>query len=483
MARLPCCFLVLLVGGLLLGAPGSVATAMEHDAESVPPPPDTTSPLQYDLGVATGYSQITSQQSSADKYVSLSILPELYYRKLGVGLLARLHVHPRSGALREQDFDRFKDYLGLLYFVEYGQESDTTGYVRLGVLEEVTFGYGHFVDRYANDVSLDDPMRGVTGAFNIGRVRIEALFNELARPGVFGVNGAYFPLGQDPSSLLPRVQVGVSVAGDLDRDGSQVNAVQPGEPFLLTTQSGNDDSTLPTGTDDGALVMVGLDAGIRVLRTETLSLLSFAEASKIVGHGIGASFGLRAGTEIGPLQVDGRYVQLVMGPEFLPDYFDSTYEAQRIRGVSLPEEQGQDRTVVTTKRNRLLARQSAGHGYQTRMTVDYKDTFESSIGYRTILGEAGSDEFTFDFRLHSANVPVSLRLGYDRFRISRWSDVFVPSREDALYRLGIAYQVIRSLRLGVEMRQTYEPVYQNGREVGRTKQNRFEPFVRFRVRL
>jgi hypothetical protein len=138
---------------------------------------------------------------------------------------------------------------------------------------------------------------------------------------------------------------------------------------------------------------------------------------------------------------------------------------------------------VTAGRNRLLARQTSAYGYLTRVSVDYDDTFESSIGYRTILGEAGSDEFTFDFRLHSAKVPVTLRLGYDRFGIDRWSDVLVPTREDALYRLGVAYQIISLLRLGVDVRQTYEPVYQAGREVGRTKQNRFEPFVRFTLRF
>lgn len=475
--------MLLLGGGLLLGTPPSVATPTGPYGQSSRTPPDTTSPLQYDLGFATGYSQIATQGGDPDRFISLSILPELYYRNFGIGLLGRFHLQPRTGAVRDEDFDRADDYLGLLYFVEYGQESDTAAYARLGVLEEVSLGYGHFVDRYANDVSLDDPMRGLTGALNVGRVRLEGLFNELAQPGVFGAHGAYFPFGQDPASLLPRVQVGLSIAGDVDEDGSQINTARPGEPFLLSAPPNPEETPVPVGTDDGALFMVGLDAGIRLLRTETLSVQSFVEASKILDYGIGASLGLRAATEIGPLHVHGRYVQLILGSEFLPDYFDSTYEVQRIRGVSLPEDQAPSGTVVNTKRNELLARQTSAFGYQTRISVDYDDTFESSIGYRTILGEEGSDEFTFDFRLHSAKVPVTLRLGYDRFGIDRWSDVFVPSREDALYRVGAAYQIISLVRLGVDVRQSYEPAYRGGREVGRTKQNRFVPFVQFTLRF
>lgn len=474
---------MLLLGGVVLTTPAFGTFQPGFVEQSSLAPSDTVSPLRYDVSFATGYSQITPRRGNADTYVSLSVLPELHYRKLGIGLLGRLHIQPRSGTLREQDFDRVSDYLGLLYFVEYGQESDTTEHVRLGVLEDVGFGYGHFVDQYANDVSLDDPMRGITGALNIGRVRLEGLFNGLARPGVLGAHGAYFPFGKDPDSFLPRMQVGLSFAGDVNRAGSQVNSLQPGEPFLLSSRPGNQNPPLPVGADDGALFMVGMDAGMRVLQTGTLSLLSFAEASKILDHGIGASFGLQAATEIGPVQVHGRYVQHVLGPEFLPDYFDSTYETQRIRGVSLSEGQARDRPVVNTKRNRLLARQSAGFGYQTRISVDYNDSFESSIGYRTILGVDRNDEFTFDFRLHSAKVPVTLRIGYDRFGIDRWSDIFIPSREDALYRLGAAYQIIGLVRLGVNMQQTYEPVFRDGREVGRSKQTRFEPFILFTIQL
>lgn len=484
MIRLSVCWFTLLVGGgLLFGTAPSMAIQTDPDGRGSRAPSDTASPVQYDVKFATGYSQIATRGGDPERFVSLSLLPELYYRKFGVGLLGRIHLQPRSGTLRKEDFDRADDYLGLLYFVEYGQESDTAAHARLGVLEEVSFGYGHFMDRYANDVSLDDPMRGLTGAVNVGRVRLEGVFNELANPGVLGLHGAYFPLGQDPTTSLPRMQVGLSIAGDVEGDGSQINTAQPGEPFLLSAPNDPEETPLPAGTDDGALFMVGIDAGIRLLRTETISVQSFVEASKILDYGIGASLGLRAATDIGPVHVRGQYIQLILGPEFLPDYFDSTYEVQRIRGVTLPEDQTSSGVVVNTKRNELLARQTSALGYQTRVSVDYDNTFESSVGYQTILGEAGSDEFTFDFRLHSAKIPVTLRLGYDRFGIDRWSDVFVPSREDALYRLGAAYQIISLVRLGVDLRQSYEPVYRGGRKVGRTKQNRFVPFVHFTLRF
>lgn len=204
----------------------------------------------------------------------------------------------------------------------------------------------------------------------------------------------------------------------------------------------------------------------------------------MVDHGIGASLGIRGTSVVGPLEVRGQYEQLFLGSEFLPNYFGSTYEAQRIRSVALPMGEGQDAVdAVDTKRNRLLGRKNTAYGYLMRVGVDYRETVETTIGYQTILGEEEGDEFTFDFRLFSSQVPFTLRLGYDRFNIDRWADIFVPTRDDALYRLGVAYQIIPPLRLGVEVRQTYEPVYREGRTVGRTKQNRFSPFLQFTLRL
>lgn len=470
--------MVLLWVGLLSGSLTASATvSLQNQDEISSPPRDTVPTFRYDLGFATGYNEITTASQDTERFVSLNLLPEFYYGEFGFGLLGRLNVQPRSATIRDEDFNSARDYLALIYFIQYGQEDDPEGHARFGMLEEVHFGYGHFVDRYTNETRLDDPMRGISGSVRVNQFRFEGLFNDFASPGVFGTHAAYFPLGTDPDSRLPRVQVGFSIAGDLEDDGSQVNPVQPGQPFLLRAPPTGEPVDVAVGADDGPLFMVGVDAGIRFLRTEALSLVSFAEASKILDYGIGASLGVRGSSEVGPLEIQGQYVQRFLGSEFLPDYFDSSYEAQRIRTVTLPSSEGESISAVNTKRNRLRGRSSPAYGYQMRAEVDYEDTFETTVGYETIWGINGGDQFTLDFELNTPLVPVSVRLGYDRFNMNDWTDIFVPTNEDALYRLGIAYEIIGPLRLGVDVRQTYEPVYAGGRAVGQTKKNRFEPFI------
>lgn len=444
---------------------------------------DTSRGLQYDLGVATGYSRIGGG-GSATRYATLRLLPEIYYGQLGIGLLANVRVNPRSGGIRDEDFDEVRDYLALIYFVEYGTEEESDRHGRFGSIEETSLSYGLFVDRYSNTHRLDDPMRGFTGSYATGHIQVEGMYADFASPSVFGFHTAYLPFGSDSSSPLPRVSVGVGLAGDFDEEGAVINPVNPGDPFLIgPSASGGETGEVPVGVDDGNLFMAGVDAGVRWLDTETISMLSFVEASKIFGYGVGASLGVQGAGQTGDLQLQVRYEQRILGREFLPDYFGSSYEAERLRDVSLPNGDDESVSAVNSKRNQLAGRQSSGAGFQIQVQADYGDVFDSTVGYETIWGEDDTGRFTLDLELNTEALPVSIRLGYDHFDMASPSDALRFFDEAVLYRLGLAYEFVEPLRLGVEARQTYETVYQNGQAVGRSKQTRIEPLVHFVLRL
>ena len=78
---------------------------------------------------------------------------------------------------------------------------------------------------------------------------------------------------------------------------------------------------------------------------------------------------------------------------------------------------------------------------------------------------------------------VSVRVGYDRFNLESLSNLLAVSRDNSLYRFGLAYEIIEPLRLGVELSQTFDPVYREGRLVRQEKQNRVEPYIRLALRF
>lgn len=443
---------------------------------------DTVPRFRYDFGVAAGYDRIKESSQSAERYASLAVLPEVYYRKFGVGLLAKVRVNSSTG-VREEDFDSVRDYLALIRFVEYGTEEDPEGYGRFGSIENVSLGGGLFVDRYSTSRRIDDPMRGLTGAVATPHFYLEGVFSDLAGPGIFGLHTGYYPFETTPTDVFSRLTFGIGIAGDLSEEGDLVNPVRPGAPFLLSRPPDSVNTDVPVGREDGPLFMVGVNASVRWLDTDAVTVATFAEAGKIIGYGLGATLGAQGRTSVGRVDLQVQYAQRFLGKKFLPDYFNSSFEAQRLRSVSLPVSDDLALGGVNTRRNELAGRTSAAGGYQLKVDAEMEDVFETTVGYETILGKMDAGQFQLDLEVHTPSLPVSVRVGYDRFNLESLSNLLTVSRDNSLYRFGLAYEIIEPLRLGVELSQTFDPVYREGRLVGQEKQNRVEPYIRLALRF
>ena len=226
---------------------------------------DTVPRFRYDFGVAAGYDRIKESSQSAERYASLAVLTEVYYRKFGVGLLARVRVNSSTG-VREEDFDSVRDYLALIRFVEYGTEEDPEGYGRFGSIENVSLGGGLFVDRYSTSRRIDDPMRGLTGAVATPHFYLEDVFSDLAEPGIFGLHTGYYPFETTPTDVFSRLAFGIGIAGDLSEEGDLVNPVRPGAPFLLSRPPDSVNTDVPVGREDGPLFMDGCECKYPVAR-------------------------------------------------------------------------------------------------------------------------------------------------------------------------------------------------------------------------
>lgn len=473
--------LVCLLLATIVGPLGEPSQAGEREARVASQ--DTIPGFRYGFGVESGFDRIKESEQNTGRYASLTLLPEVYFGRFGVGLLATFRVNPRTGNVREEDFDSVRDYLALLHFVEYGTEEDPTNYARLGSLESVSLGEGLFLDDYSNTHRIDDPMRGVTGAMARERIYLEGAYSDLAARGIFGVYGGYYPFGMKQEDVFSRLTVGAGIAGDLSNEGDIVNPDRPGAPFLIFEPPDSVSTEIPVGVEDGPLFMVGVNASVRWIETEDVTVATFAEAGKMIDYGVGATLGARGHTEVGAVRMKAQYAQRFLGKRFLPDYFNSSFESQRLRSISLPINDRIEGSAVNTRRNELAGRTSAALGHQIQVEAELENTFETMIGYETIWGEANAGQFQFDLEVHTADLPVSVRLGYDRFNLQGLSNLLAISRDNSLYRLGLAYEVIDPLRLGVEFSQSFEPVYRGGVVVGQRKQNRVEPYIRLTLRL
>ncbi|MEM1126914.1 MAG: hypothetical protein AAGI71_09710 [Bacteroidota bacterium] len=442
--------------------------------------------VEYEVGVGMGTSRIENSQGDAVRYTMFSFMPEVYYGDFGVGFLLNIRARATEG-VRQEDFDSAGDILSLLRFVEYGEPGRTGTYVRFGMLEEATLGYGQHIDLYANTLRLDDPERGLRVDVNTGAYRVEGVLGSLADPGVFGIRGSYRPLPEDTVAWRQRLILGASLSGDLSTEGARINASTPGDPFFVGERPFRDQAPafdLQPGQRDPRLFMVGLDLGLQMVRSREASVIGYVEASKIINYGVGLGVGVEGTRRFdGGHRLQGRVAQHVLGARFLPSYFGPVYEIERLRALRIPLGSGEPIDVLDSKRN-VLAGQT-GIRWQSHLSGQwhYNRMLRVIGSYEHIWNQPYSGWFHLDARLRSPRLPVYLRFIYDRLNVGAFNELTDVEEENTLVRLGFAYKVIRFALLGFDYRQSFEPRFEEGLLVGRARRQRIEPYVQLILRI
>lgn len=455
-------------------------TAPPDSAQAEAPPK-----LDADVAFETGTTRIRTDPVGTTRYLTASLAPEFSYRAVHVGFLFTLRVDRETGRVRREDFDSAADYLALVHFLQVGERDEAGWYGRFGALDDLTLGYGGLIADYTNTVRLDDPQRGLDGAYRGPAYTGEAMWGQLTDPGVFGLRGALRPFAADSTSRMRPVAFGLSIAGDLDQENAYINPVDPGRPFYRGSRPfipGALAFPLAEGRDEGALLLVGADVGFPVVAGEAASLLAYAEVAKIIGHGSGAAIGTRGRWPLGGrTRMEARLELQFLGPEYLPRYFGPLYEVEKLRRVEIPVN-GDDLVATTSKRNRLAGRDEAALGSHVSFAARLARTFRLQTSYERVWTEEASGWFRIDLRTEGPALPFYARFSYDRFNIDTLGDALRPEREASLFRVAFAYRLFRVVLLGFDIRQSFEPTFERGVAVGQAKQVRLEPHIGLALR-
>lgn len=446
--------------------------------------PDTFQVVQptvrYSLGTGFGFSSIENTAGRYERFAVASLIPEFSYGKIGVGLMVNLPLKMGRGELRTEDFNDKYDFVGWIRYVQFGQRGDLGFYGRLGELDHVTLGYGQQIRSYRNTISLDDPLRGFEFKHESDQYRIESVCSNLISGEVFGLRGSTHPFLLDTTSHFRRIEIGISLAGDMSRDGRHINTTQPGVPFFFTGMLPDfaDSLGVQLGSSDGKLYMVGLDAGLPLREESSGTLMVYGGVSKIVDHGSGFYSGLYGTRIFGErTRVEGRIEQRIIGKEYLPSYFNSLYEAERILNTRMTLEDGRTLTAVNTKRNILSAQQKVLLGSHLSAGFWYRGVFRMLWSYEHEWNRPDGGWLHLDLRLRTNELPYYIRLIYDRINLGSIRDVQSGPVKDSLFRIDLVYRFWDFAMIGFSFRQSYELIGQKGVRVGQKKRSRIEPRI------
>ena len=241
-------------------------------------------------------------------YYSLSLLPEISFWKIGVGLDINVYFD-EEGNVRNEDWDGWDDLLEKVWYIRYGQSGDPL-YALIGGIKGYSLGHGFIMSNYTNMLNYPDVRRkGLIIEVDAGKMGFQSVLSDIDSYPVIGGRLFYRPFS---SSALPFIGgFGLGVTGVTDQNPDSFN-----------------------GTEDDDVLFYGADCEMPLLNISAVkSLLYLDYASYSLGDsypdndaGSGTAFGL-GGSVYKFIQYSFEYRRL--DNNFEPRYFGAYYEVER----------------------------------------------------------------------------------------------------------------------------------------------------------
>ncbi len=327
--------------GILALAAASPLHAQDDPAS--PTEEGQTAGTGYDFGMDLGIGVQSYRNPDYDpvenpdvpKYIayqSLRMTPELRIGQLGVGLDVTLNYTFTGGEdgdefrVREKDWVPDDDtsfpelYLPKIRYVSWAQKGEPL-YVRLGTLDRATLGNAFIVGGYTNTQHLPE-RRIFGGVLDVdGRlvgfpyVGIETVAANLTAWDVVAGRAYVRPFADFDLPIVPNIQFGATAAADFD-------------PYYFEKR--NEDSSFYQGEgldNDEQVSIAGADIRAPLLNTSVVSLTGFGDVVR-QKSGLGGMTGF-GGQLIG--FIDYGFQLRFVGDNFIPQYFDRSYDLYRHR--------------------------------------------------------------------------------------------------------------------------------------------------------
>jgi hypothetical protein len=275
----------------------------------------------FDLGIG-------AETIGETVYQTLTLSPDLAFGKFGVGIDINLH-YTFTGGGTGQDFEIysgdwvpadagltfFELYLPKIRYVRYGLKGEPL-FVKLGSIDDATLGNGFIMGNYANTLFL--PERRIFGLtfdmdgalFNFPLLGIETFVDDLTAFDIIAARLFFRPLSFTEIPILKNLEVGAALAMDID-------------PYKYIT-------TRPEGADDFSATVFGFDFLLPIIANKAVTLAAFGDIAFIGKEVEGAATGGMLGVGGSLFSLVPYGVQLrILGKNFIPVYFDSSYDLYR----------------------------------------------------------------------------------------------------------------------------------------------------------
>lgn len=327
-------------------------------------------------GASAGYFQLDSVH-----YLSVTPLVDLHFleNRLHLDFGAPINIalfDPNNGGfraagrIRTQDWDQWQNFFRIIRRVQYGKKEDHF-FVRLSRVGAATLGHGGLMRRYNNNMLFNQPHVGLElDAYN-DYVGGEAFISDITfQSQVMGALAFVKPLGWMDNAVARSLSIGGYYTGDLAapkalrRDADGVVIVDRVEvPRFERTQ----------------LHGVGFDAEIKPIRVgDVIDVKVYADFNQFVNYGNGFTFGAlgRFNVPAPFLAIRARVEYRNLGDQYIPSYFDSFYEIQKLQFVTVAPS-----SFAPTKLDFLRAQRGRRNNFYGELQFSWVDKLAIAFAY------------------------------------------------------------------------------------------------------
>ena len=394
-----------------------------------------------------------------EPYYALSLAPEVSFGKVGVGLDLNFYISSKDQSIRWQELQ----YGRFIRYIRYGQKNEDL-YARLGILDNTRLGHGFIMYLYKNSPSHDARRIGAEFDLNFGKYGFESMYSDFARSGVVGIRPYVKPLQYTTLAKVPVIgglEVGATWVTDFRSDSktTRVNvtpsAVSGAPPTIAAA-------------NDGSMNVIGADIGLPLLRIPTISSTFYTDYAKIISYGSGVALGLETNfSGMGLLEIFTKFERRYSGDNFMPNYFDSFYELDRVR---------LNDTMYISKAHQLDSVKSPGWGYFADVTISILGTIDVRGMFQKLDNDPHSGMLHLGTSLGKMVPMVVLDAGYDKRNIQSGKDLFTLDERSLLY-VEVGYKPYPFMTVSTLYTWTFAPATDVSGNISYVPQKRVTPRV------
>ena len=471
--------------------------------EQIKPEPP---PKPFSMGLGIGSATI-----DGILYNQIALRPEVYIKKVGIGLDLVLYVD-NEGNIKTEEWDIDNDpglLLDKILYIKYGRENDLL-WAKYGSLESITFGYGGLLNNYSNMLEFPTVRKvGFITGINVGPVSSQfflANFKDLSRGGTisgirldytisenfplsFGIN--YIVDGNMFSGLKDRDEDSfpdvfddfpdsTNMWNDSDGDGipdphfsldsSRWDIDADGDNVVDYLQNSVTLKATPFSLKNNSASTSGLsfDIGYPIFNSKAFNLKLYTEYNRLNYPGVindDSTFirTQRSGSGItipgirslifGVLNISLEY--RIINGSYIPQFFDQAYDLNRVISSTVD---GQ--TIIQTKDMAVFENYNDdlnSSGLYGSAGLDLLNLITFSASYSNMKSDTTElKSFTSYFNLNTENIPKisSAMAYYQRNNDDNPFDFENPTKNTIMgYRIG--YELSKGVSLIWDFRQFY----------------------------